>query len=83
MILATEGYTANLPGLRRRVLPMNSSMIVTEPLSDQLWAELRWDGCETMLDGSYLYTYSQRTADGRIAIGGRGVPVPLRIADGS
>ena len=27
-----------------------------------------------MLDGSYVYTYSQRTADGRIAIGGRGVP---------
>ena len=27
-----------------------------------------------MLDGSHLYTYSQRTADGRIAIGGRGVP---------
>ncbi len=74
VILATEGYTANLPGLRRQVLPMNSSMIVTEPLPDQLWAELRWDGCETMLDGSYLYTYSQRTADGRIAIGGRGVP---------
>jgi glycine/D-amino acid oxidase-like deaminating enzyme len=27
-----------------------------------------------MLDGAHLYTYSQRTADGRIAIGGRGVP---------
>ncbi len=74
VILATEAYTVNLPGRRRRVLPMNSSMIVTEPLPETLWHELRWDGAETMLDGSYLYTYSQRTADGRIAIGGRGVP---------
>ncbi len=74
VILATEAYTANLPGRRRMVLPMNSSMIVTDPLPDAIWAELGWLGAETLLDGSYLYTYSQRTADGRIAIGGRGVP---------
>jgi len=74
VILATEAYTANLPGRHRMVLPMNSSMIVTEPLPDPVWAELGWSGAETLLDGSYLYTYSQRTADGRIAIGGRGVP---------
>lgn len=74
VILATEAYTADLPGRRRMVLPMNSSMIVTEPLAPATWDELRWEGGETLLDGSYLYTYSQRTADGRIAIGGRGVP---------
>lgn len=28
----------------------------------------------TLRDGSHLFSYSQRTADGRIAIGGRGVP---------
>ena len=74
VILATEGYTANLPGRHRSLLPLNSAMIVTEPLSEELWAALRWEGSETLLDGSHLYTYSQRTADGRIAIGGRGVP---------
>jgi glycine/D-amino acid oxidase-like deaminating enzyme len=58
----------------RTLLPMNSSMIVTEPLPVSEWASIGWDAAETMLDGSYLYTYSQRTADGRIAIGGRGVP---------
>ncbi len=78
VILATEAYTADLPGRRRMVLPMNSSMIVTEPLPETLWAELRWADAETLLDGSYLYTYSQRTADGRIAIGGRGVPYRFR-----
>jgi glycine/D-amino acid oxidase-like deaminating enzyme len=34
----------------------------------------RLGGCETILDGRNLYTYVQRTADGRIALGGRGVP---------
>jgi glycine/D-amino acid oxidase-like deaminating enzyme len=74
VLRATEGYTADLPGEHRALLPMNSSMIVTEPLGDSAWAQIGWDEAETLLDGSHLYTYSQRTADGRIAIGGRGVP---------
>lgn len=74
VVLATEGYTANLPHRHRRLLPLNSAMIVTEPLSPELWSTLGWEGAETLLDGSHFYTYSQRTADGRVAIGGRGVP---------
>ena len=74
IVLATEAYTANLPGRHRTLLPMNSSMIVTEPLPDDVWARLGWQGAETLHDGAHLFTYSQRTADGRIAIGGRGVP---------
>ncbi|HWD74276.1 MAG TPA: FAD-binding oxidoreductase [Solirubrobacteraceae bacterium] len=74
VLRATEGYTADLPGKHRVLLPMNSSMIVTEPLDEAQWAQIGWDGAETMLDGSHVYTYSQRTSDGRIAIGGRGVP---------
>jgi glycine/D-amino acid oxidase-like deaminating enzyme len=74
VIRATEGYTADLEGERRTLLPLNSSMVVTEPLSDEAWNRIGWEAAETILDGSYLYTYSQRTADGRIAIGGRGVP---------
>ncbi|HXD64818.1 MAG TPA: FAD-dependent oxidoreductase [Solirubrobacteraceae bacterium] len=74
LLRATEGYTADMPGEHRALLPMNSSMIVTEPLPEAEWARIGWAGAETMLDGSHLYTYSQRTADGRIAIGGRGVP---------
>ncbi|MGH2915840.1 MAG: NAD(P)/FAD-dependent oxidoreductase [Solirubrobacteraceae bacterium] len=74
VLRATEGYTADLPGAHRRLLPMNSSMIVTEPLDEAIWAQIGWQGAETLLDGSHLYTYSQHTADGRIAIGGRGVP---------
>jgi glycine/D-amino acid oxidase-like deaminating enzyme len=69
-----EGYTAALPGLRRALLPMNSHMLVTEPLDSAAWAEIGWAGCETLSDEAHAYMYAQRTADGRIAIGGRGVP---------
>ena len=74
VLRCTEGYTPALPGLRRALLPMNSHMIVTEPLSPSAWKEIGWDGCETLGDEAHAYMYAQRTADGRIALGGRGVP---------
>jgi glycine/D-amino acid oxidase-like deaminating enzyme len=74
VLRCTEGYTAALPGLRRALLPMNSHMVVTEPLSAAAWQEIGWDGCETLGDEAHAYMYAQRTADGRIALGGRGVP---------
>lgn len=74
VIRATEGYTASLPGLRRMLLPMNSSMIVTAPLPESAWDEIGWAASETLGDTGHAYCYAQRTADGRIAIGGRGVP---------
>lgn len=69
-----EGYTAGLPGSHRDWLPMNSSMVVTEPLPDSAWDEIGWHGAELVGDGANAYSYAQRTADGRIAIGGRGIP---------
>jgi glycine/D-amino acid oxidase-like deaminating enzyme len=74
VIRATEGFTAGLAGQRRQWLPMNSSMIVTEPLDADAWAEIGWEGAELLGDHAHAYIYAQRTADGRIAIGGRGVP---------
>jgi len=69
VVRATEGYTAGLPGTHRRLLPMNSSMIVTEPLPAQTWSAIGWDGYETIRSAAHAYTYLQRTADDRIAIG--------------
>ncbi|MGO1543236.1 MAG: NAD(P)/FAD-dependent oxidoreductase [Gulosibacter sp.] len=74
IIRATEGFTAGIRGLHREWLPMNSSLIVTEPLSDAQWEVLRWQGNEVLGDLAHVYMYAQRTADGRIAFGGRGVP---------
>lgn len=79
MILrCTEGYTAQLPGERRTWLPMNSAMIVTEPLGPQTWSELNWEGRELLGDAANAYFYAQRTADDRVALGGRGVPYRFR-----
>jgi glycine/D-amino acid oxidase-like deaminating enzyme len=74
ILRCTEGFTASLTGQRRTWLPMNSSMIATEPLTDAQWESIGWNGLETLGDMAHAYMYAQRTADGRIALGGRGVP---------
>lgn len=74
VIRATEGFTAGLPGLKRLWLPMNSSLIATEPLPAAFWDEVGWRRGETLGDAAHVYMYAQRTADDRIALGGRGVP---------
>ena len=53
---------------------MNSAMIVTEPLPDDGWDAIGWGGSELLGDCANAYCYAQRTADGRIALGGRGIP---------
>ena len=74
VVRATEGFTTRLPGERRTWLPMNSSMIVTAPLPAGSWADIGWAGREVLGDAAHAYVYAQRTADDRIALGGRGVP---------
>ncbi|MCP2354683.1 glycine/D-amino acid oxidase-like deaminating enzyme [Nonomuraea thailandensis] len=74
VIRATEGFTAGLAGQHRQWLPMNSSMIITEPLPADVWKHIGWQGNELLEDEAHAYVYTQRTADDRIAIGGRGVP---------
>lgn len=74
IVRATEGFTAGLAGLHRKWLPMNSSLIVTEPLDASIWQSIGWEGRETLGDFAHVYMYAQRTKDDRIAFGGRGVP---------
>lgn len=74
VLRATEGFTPGLNGLRRRWLPMNSSMIATEPISAERWESIGWNGRETVGDTAHGFFYAQRTVDDRIAIGGRSVP---------
>ena len=74
VIRATEGYTALLPGQRRAVAPVYSLMIATTPLPQAVWDEIGLASRPTFSDMRHLIIYGQRTADGRLAFGGRGAP---------
>jgi len=77
VIRATEGYTPGLAGYGRTVAPVYSLMIATEPLSDAVWESIGLATRPTFGDLRHLIIYGQRTADGRLAFGGRGAPYHL------
>jgi glycine/D-amino acid oxidase-like deaminating enzyme len=74
VIRATEGYTPRLEGQRRAVAPVYSLMVATEPLTEAQWDEIGLEGRPTFTEHRHLVVYGQRTADGRLAFGGRGAP---------
>lgn len=72
IVVATEAYTATLPPTHRRLLPLYSLMIATEPLPPEFWEEIGITHGQTFTDYRHLLIYGQRTADDRFAFGGRG-----------
>jgi glycine/D-amino acid oxidase-like deaminating enzyme len=80
ILRATEGFTATLPGLKRDWLPLNSAQIVTEPLPAAMWDRIGWQGHEILGDFANAYCYCQRTREGRITVGARGVPYRMGSA---
>ncbi len=74
ILRATEGFSSALPGAKRNWLPLNSAQIVTAPLPPEVWAKIGWQRHEILGDFANAYCYCQRTREGRIAVGARGVP---------
>jgi glycine/D-amino acid oxidase-like deaminating enzyme len=74
VVRALEGYTARLPGLRRSLAPVYSLIVATAPLPGSFWARVGLARRETFTDFRHLIIYGQRTADDRLAFGGRGAP---------
>jgi glycine/D-amino acid oxidase-like deaminating enzyme len=74
VVRATEGYTPNLPRQHRAIVPMYSLMVATAPLPQAIWDQIGLEDRPTFSDKRHLRIYGQRTADGRLAFGGRGAP---------
>ncbi len=74
VVLAGEAYLTGLAAYHRRVLPIYSLIVLTEPLSDEQWASIGWDGHECVASFRLTIDYLSRTPDGRILFGGRGAP---------
>jgi glycine/D-amino acid oxidase-like deaminating enzyme len=74
VVVATEGWTGTLSGMARRITPVYSLMVATEPIDDRGWEGIGLAGREVFADHGHVVIYGQRTDDGRIAFGGRGAP---------
>jgi glycine/D-amino acid oxidase-like deaminating enzyme len=74
VVRATEGFTPGLRGQHRAVVPVYSLIVATEPLGDAVWEHVGLADRPTFADHRHVIVYGQRTADGRLAFGGRGAP---------
>ncbi|MCT4608931.1 MAG: FAD-binding oxidoreductase [Pelagimonas sp.] len=74
VIIATNGYSSeNLPDwLRARYLPVQSSVIVTRPLSDHEQQAQGWFSDQMAYDTRQLLHYFRKLPDGRFLFGMRG-----------
>lgn len=81
VVVATNAYSDDLvPGLRRSLVPLHSFQIATVPLSvEQSKAIL--PGEQAVSDSRRILVYYRKTADGRLAVGGRGRQGLPRSAD--
>ena len=79
VVLATNGYTGSLlPWVQRRVLPIGSYIVATEPLDPALAAEVSPKGRMFFDTKNFLY-YWRLTPDGRMLFGGRASFAPTSI----
>ena len=76
IVIATEGYSEIGNPLHRRLIPVHTGMVATEPLSETQWAGLGFDNNETFADCRRSATYLQRTTDHRLVVGARGHYLP-------
>jgi glycine/D-amino acid oxidase-like deaminating enzyme len=74
VVLACEAWLSQLPGHRREVLPLYSLIVLTEPIDDERWSAIGWEGQECLSSHRYTVDYLSRTVDGRVLFGGRGAP---------
>lgn len=79
VLFATNGYTQRLlPWLARRIVPVGSYIIATEPLSPDLQRELI-PRARMLSDTKNLLYYFRLSPDGRMVFGGRAAFVPTAI----
>jgi glycine/D-amino acid oxidase-like deaminating enzyme len=73
-LLAANAYGAQIPQLKRYVMPFYSYILLTEPLSDEQWKRVGWEGREGMEDRRNFLHYMRPTVDGRMMWAGRDAP---------
>jgi glycine/D-amino acid oxidase-like deaminating enzyme len=74
VVLATGAWMARVRELRRAIVPVGSTIVVTEPLGDRLLSHPFADG-QAIGDGRLTVHYMQVSTDGRLVFGRGGGPL--------
>lgn len=68
VVLATNAWSCAVPEIARAIVPVNSAIVVTEPVSGRL-QQTGWTGGESITDSQLMVDYYRTTWGGRIAFG--------------
>ncbi len=74
-VLATNAYSPSLGWLKRKIMPLSASAIVTEPLTTAQRDRLGWEGREPLYTAHQVLENLRWTRDGRILIGSKKIRV--------
>jgi glycine/D-amino acid oxidase-like deaminating enzyme len=74
VIYATNAYQHQFPPLRSMVRPFWSYAVVTEPLTAEQRARVRWPGREGFVEARNIIAFARLTRQNRLLIGGGPVP---------
>lgn len=73
IVRATEAYTESFQ--TNKVVPVHTSMLVTEQIPEKIWNKIGWSGQEALL-AEHPFLHLQHTPDHRITIGGDDNRIP-------
>ncbi len=76
VVIATNAFQHRWRQFRRRVKPVWSYALVTEPLGEELLRQVRWPGREGFVEARNFILFARLTAENRLLIGGG--PAPYR-----
>ncbi|MBI0433559.1 FAD-binding oxidoreductase [Roseomonas sp. KE0001] len=80
VVMGTNGYTDDLlPGLRRSIVPVFSSIVATAPLPDAMAASIM-PMRASLYESGHITVYLRVDANNRLLIGGRGPQRPIENA---
>lgn len=74
LVYATNAYQHQFPELRSMVRPFWSYAVVTEPLTPEQLAMVRWPGREGFVEARNLILFARLTAQNRLLLGGGPAP---------
>ena len=70
LVLATNAYTADLGVLQGQIIPIQTHVIQTAPLTDAQLSRLNWPGRNPVFEAGHIFNYFRLTPDNRILFGG-------------
>jgi glycine/D-amino acid oxidase-like deaminating enzyme len=68
VVIANNAWAIAIPELARLFTPVNSSIVVTEPIPERL-QQIGWTGGEAITDSQLMVGFYRTTRDGRIVYG--------------